>query len=308
MTILTKEAERYIKANQSTIPYYKQSVEEARAERASLVATPYTVPELHTIENITFQARDGANINARIYTPKGTGPFPIIVFYHGGGWVFGNLESTDGGCQLLAIAAKSIVISVDYRLAPEYKFPTPLHNAYDGLLWAYENATSFNGLADQIAVAGDSAGGNLATATALLATQQNGPTLTAQVLIYPVTDISKKTASYQKYDKHYGLDAEAMDWFAHHYLGEPSEQQNPLVSPLLAEDVSQLPRTLIIAAEADVLFDEGVAYYEKLQNAGIPSQHLVMPGLIHSYFSKMNFFEQQTKETATIIAKFLTNA
>lgn len=308
MTYITNEAKKYIEANKQGSPYYTLSAAEARASRQNLTSAPYSTTELASITNTTFTARDGAHIQARIYTPTGQGPFPIIVYYHGGGWVFGNLESTDGGCQLLAVATQSIVVSIDYRLAPEYKFPTPLHDAYDGLLWVHAQAEAWNGLAQQIVVAGDSAGGNLATVVAILARDLKGPTISAQTLIYPVTDMSKQAPSYETYGEHYGLDTEAMQWFASHYSNEQADLHNPLISPLLTADFSGLPKTLIIAAEADVLFDEGVAYAKKLQAANVPTQHLVLPGLIHSYFSKMAFFEDETKKTAKIIADFLHRA
>lgn len=304
---ITNEAKKYIEANKQGAPYYTLSAAEARASRQSLTNTPYTSTKLASIIDTTFTARDGEELNARIYTPKGKGPFPIIVFYHGGGWVFGNLDSADGGCQLLAGAAKSIVVSIDYRLAPEYKFPIPLNDAYDGLLWVHAQAASLSGLAEQITVAGDSAGGNLATAVTVLARDLKGPKISAQTLIYPVTDVSKQTPSYETYGENYGLDAQAMKWFASNYVNNQADLHNPLVSPLLTTDFSGLPATLIIAAEADVLFDEGVTYAQKLQAANVPTKYLVMPGLIHSYFSKMAFFEDETQSTADIIADFLQN-
>jgi len=204
----------------------------------------------------------------------------------------------------LAEKAEAIVVSVDYRLAPEYPFPIPLHDAYDSLVWVYENILQFGGDATRLSVAGDSAGGNLATVVAYLAATLNGPAIQAQALIYPVVNIDFTTASYSAYGEHYGLDKQGMQWFAGHYT-DGQNFKDPLVSPLQIEDVSVLPKTIIIAAEADVLYDEGLAYAQKLTNAGVTVEHINMNGLIHSYFSKMNFFEEATIQTAEKIASFV---
>ena len=201
---------------------------------------------------------------------------------------FGNCDSTDAGCQLLAAKAQAIVVSVDYRLAPEYPFPTPLYDAYDSFMWVYENIENFGGDKANLTVAGDSAGGNLATVVAYLAATLNGPAIKAQALIYPVVNVEFTTASYNAYGEHFGLDKQGMQWFAGHYT-EKENYLDPLVSPLQIEDLSVLPKTIIIAAEADVLYDEGLAYARKLTDAGVTVEHVNMPGLIHSYFSKMDF-------------------
>lgn len=305
MTKITFEAQQYIAAGKQGVPYYTLTAAEARAARANTSIVEQTEVELASIRNTTFTARDGEKIAVRIYTPKGKGPFPIIIYYHGGGWVFGNLESADGGCQLLASEAQAIVISVDYRLAPEYKFPIPLHDAYDALLWTYSQAASLNGLTNKISVSGDSAGGNLATVVTHIAKKENGPSILAQALIYPVTNVSTQSETYSLFGENYGLDAQAMTWFTEHYITQEEDVINPLISPLLADDVTDLPKTLIIAAEADVLLNEGVAYAQKLQQANVPTEYVVLPGLIHSYFSKMNFFADDTRATARKIAAFI---
>ncbi len=304
MTTLTKEAERYIQACDSPIQYYDVTPQEARAIRTVPKWIPPHRPQLAAIEDRKITVRDGAQINIRIYRPVSDQILPVIVYYHGGGWVFGNVESTDAGCQLLAERSPAIVVSVDYRLAPEYPFPTPLYDAYDALVWVYEHIQDFGGNAAELTVAGDSAGGNLATVVAYLAATLNGPKINAQALIYPVVNVDFTTASYKTYGKHYGLDKQGMQWFAGHYTDEEN-YLNPLVSPLQIADVSVLPKTLIIAAEADVLYDEGLAYAHKLADAGVSVEHVNMPGLIHSYFSKMNFFEDATVDTVEKIAKFV---
>ncbi|MGG2106868.1 alpha/beta hydrolase [Lysinibacillus pakistanensis] len=304
MTKLTNEAIHYIEANDSTIPYYNLTPVEARAIRTVPKWESTQAPQLASITDRKITVRDGAKINVRIYKPSFDKILPVIVYYHGGGWVFGNLESSDAGCQLLAEKAEAIVVSVDYRLAPEYPFPIPLHDAYDSLVWVYENILQFGGDVTRLSVAGDSAGGNLATVVAYLAATLNGPAIQAQALIYPVVNIDFTTASYSAYGEHYGLDKQGMQWFAGHYT-DGQNYKDPLVSPLQIEDVSVLPKTIIIAAEADVLYDEGLAYAQKLADAGVTVEHINMTGLIHSYFSKMNFFEEATIQTAEKIACFM---
>lgn len=307
MTQLTNEAIRYIKANKTGIHYYEMTPEEARTTRTVPKWQSPIKPTLASIEDKKITVRDGAKINIRIYTPVNDKLLPIIVYYHGGGWVFGDLESADAGCVLLAEKAQSIVVSIDYRLAPEFPFPTAVHDAYDALLWVHEHAAELNGDASRLIVAGDSAGGNLATVMTLMAKQENGPAITAQALIYPVTNINFTVDSYEKYGSHFGLDTQAMKWFSEHYL-KSKNFSNPLVSPLQAEEFKDLPKTILLAAEADVLFDEGVSYAEKLADAGVEVQHIVMPGLIHSYFSKMEYFEEATIETVKKIAAFINCA
>ena len=304
MTQLTNEAIRYIKAHDTGLHYYEMTPTEARSSRTVPTWQSSLTPALASIEDKKITVRDGAKINVRIYTPIREKILPIIVYYHGGGWVFGDLESADAGCHLLADKAQAIVVSIDYRLAPEFPFPTPVYDAYDALLWVYDNAADFNGDPTHLIVAGDSAGGNLATVMTHIAKQENGPTITAQALIYPVTNINFTMDSYEKFGAHFGLDTQGMEWFTEHYLTEETIT-NPLVSPLQAEDFKDLPKTLILAAEADVLFDEGVNYAEKLAAAGVEVKHVVMPGLIHSYFSKMEYFEEATIETVEKIVAFI---
>lgn len=304
MTTLREEAVHYIEDQHHGTPYYKVTPQEARAARTVTQWQSPLKPQLASIKDQEISVRDGAKITLRIYTPFHEQALPVIVYYHGGGWVYGNLDSADAGCQLLADRAQAIVVSVDYRLAPEFPFPIPLHDAYDSLLWVHDHMESFGGDVNQLTVAGDSAGGNLATVVAYLASTMGGPTLQAQALIYPVTNVNFTTDSYHLYGENFGLDTQGMKWFSQHYTDE-SNFTNPFVSPLQLEDVRSMPKTMIIAAEADVLFDEGQSYAQKLMDAGVAVEHVTMPGLIHSYFSKMNYFEDATIETVEKIAQFL---
>lgn len=197
MTTLRKEAVHYIEAQHTGTPYYQVTPQEARTMRtATLWQSPHR-PKLASIKDYNITVRDGAAITLRLYTPVLDKTLPVIVYYHGGGWVYGNLESVDAGCQLLADQAQAIVVSVDYRLAPEYPFPTPLYDAYDSLVWVSEHIKAFGGDVNRLTVAGDSAGGNLATLVAYLTTTLGGPALQAQALIYPVTNVDFTTESYQ---------------------------------------------------------------------------------------------------------------
>ncbi|WP_409369551.1 alpha/beta hydrolase [Lysinibacillus sp. 38-6] len=304
MTCLTNEAIRYIQATDVKPHYYDMTPQEARIMRAVPTWHSPHLPQLATIENKQITMRDGQQITIRLYLPEHAENLPVIIYYHGGGWVFGDLESADAGCRILAEKAHAIVVSVNYRLAPEHPFPTPLHDAYDSLLWVFDNIATFGGDKSRLTVAGDSAGGNLATVVSYLAATYNGPTITAQALIYPVVNLDFTTASYCAYGEHFGLDKQGMQWFAEHYT-ETNNFRNPLVSPLQIENLDVLPKTMIIAAEADVLYDEGLAYAQKLAAAGVYVEHVPMTGLIHSYFSKMEFFEAATMDTVEKIATFV---
>src|SRR5690625_1718145 len=194
-------------------------------------------------------------INARIYTPEGEGPFPIFVYYHGGGWVLGDIETSDASCRMLANNTGHIVVSVDYRLAPEYKYPMAVDDAYAALQWVSKNATFINGTASNIVVGGDSAGGNIAAAVSLMSRDRSGPSISAQILIYPVTDMKFDTKSYDDFQKGFGLDKNLMIWFVDHYIRNENDKQDQYAAPLVAEDLSSLPPAFIIVAENDVLRD-----------------------------------------------------
>ncbi|MGO4890592.1 alpha/beta hydrolase [Anaerobacillus sp. MEB173] len=247
-------------------------------------------------------------ITVRIYTPEGQGPFPLFVYYHGGGWVIGDIELADATCRMIANRTGSIVVSVDYRLAPEYKFPVPVQDSYAALQWVEENAEVINGNASNIVVGGDSAGGNLAAVVSMMARDQNGPQIKAQVLIYPVTNLSYDTESYKQFEKGYGLDRDLMIWFGDYYIRNEADKKNSYVAPLLAEDVTNLPQAFVITAEFDVLKDEGQAYAKRLQEAGVKVETNCEEGLVHGYFLNMAIFPERIKGTISNIAQFLNEA
>jgi len=242
-------------------------------------------------EDRTIPGPDGA-IPIRLYWPDGSGPFPILVFFHGGGWVIGDLETHDALCRNLTNGAGCLVVSVDYRLAPEAKFPAAPHDCYAATVWVAAHAAELQGTATRIAVGGDSAGGNLAAVVAHMARDAGGPPLVFQLLIYPATDFTAENASRSDNAQGYGLGSADMEWFGGHYLNHPAEGTHPLASPHLAADVQELPPALVITAEFDPLRDEGEAYGRRLQAAGVSVTISHYPGMIHGFLSLDTLLDQ----------------
>lgn len=306
MVNLVKEAELFVELFKQMPPLHNldpQTVRELTAPR------PSEPPEMSTLSSIKDQVipvSQNHSIKIRIYTPEGKGPFPIYIYYHGGGWVIGSIETCDASCRLIAEATQRIVISVDYRLSPEYKFPIPLEDSYTALKWVSENIHIHNGISSNIVVGGDSAGGNLAAAVSMMSRDHNGPKINAQILIYPVTSLSYDTKSYQEFAEGPILSRDLMMWFGNHYIRKESDKKNCYVAPLLAEDLTSLPSALVITAENDVLRDEGLLYAERLRNAGIKVESLCEEGLVHGYFSNTALFQDRIKNTIRRIVEFLT--
>lgn len=246
------------------------------------------------------------NIPVRIYTPHGSEPFPILVYFHGGGFVIGNIATHDPLCRTLANEVECIVVSVDYRLAPEHKFPAAVDDAYAATQWVAANAAEINGDPRRIAVGGDSAGGNLATVVALKARDQGEPIPIYQVLIYPVTDATQSQPSYEEYQEGYLLTKDNMSWFFSHYLSSDTDVKNPYLSPLWAPDVQGLPPGLVITAEFDPLRDEGEAYATRLQAAGIPVVCSRYSGMIHGFCLMSEILDQGKKAIAEVVAALRT--
>ncbi|WP_413378076.1 alpha/beta hydrolase [Alkalihalobacillus sp. 1P02AB] len=270
----------------------------------SLAVEVEEVP-LNKIEDTQIPVGESSKMKLRIYTPLGDGPFPLFLYYHGGGWVVGDIEMVDLSCRMLANQTGCIVISVDYRLAPEHKFPIPLQDSYEALKWVDKNANSINGDAFKIIVGGDSAGGNLANAVSMLSKERKGPKILSQILLYPVTNMTFDSTSYLKYQYGFGLDREKMIWYSEHYIKNESDKTNRFVSPLLADALSNLPPTLIILVENDVLRDDGFMYAERLNKAGVKVRVISERGLIHAYFTNMVIFQERIKNTVTHIKQFL---
>ncbi|HZU16759.1 MAG TPA: alpha/beta hydrolase [Candidatus Dormibacteraeota bacterium] len=223
----------------------------------------------------------GAEIPIRVYRPA-SGTLPGLVWFHGGGWVIGNLETTDPLCRSLATRAGCLVISVDYRLAPEHRFPAAVEDAYAATRWVAEHGPELGLEAERLAVGGDSAGGNLAAVVALLA-RVKGPRLAYQLLIYPATDLRGWYPSYEENGEGYLLTERDMRWFESNYLGADADRDDPRVSPLRAPSHAGLPPALVVTAEYDPLRDQGEAYGEKLRAAGVPAEVRRYPGMIHAF-------------------------
>jgi acetyl esterase len=227
----------------------------------------------------------GGSLPLRIYTPNGNGPFPLIVFFHGSGFVLCSLDTHDGVCRNLCSAAECVVVSVDYRLAPEHKFPAGPEDCYTATKWAAEHAREFSADPRRLVIAGDSAGGNMVAVTALMIRDKGGPALRGQLMFYPVTDyFNSGHLSYAENAEGYGLTAAGMRWFWGHYLNSESEAENPFASPLRAKDLGGLPPALIITAEYDVLRDEGERYGARLVETGVPAKVSRYDGMNHGFF------------------------
>lgn len=208
-----------------------------------------------------------------------------MVFFHGGCYVFGDLETHDTVCRSLSNSSGSLIVAIDYRLAPEDKFPAAVHDAYAATKWVVDHAADLGGDPSRVGVGGDSAGGNLSAVVALLARDRGGPALAYQLLIYPATDGAMNTLSMRENSEGYLLTRRDVVWAYNHYLSEVGDKLNPLVSPLLAADHSGLPAAIIVTAEFDPLRDEGEAYGEKLRQGGVPVKVRRYDGMIHGFLS-----------------------
>jgi len=249
-------------------------------------------PEPHVdVESVEDQKIPGphGDIPIRIYRPSNEIDLPVLVYYHGGGWVIGDLETHDSVCRNLSKAADIVVVSVDYRLAPEHKFPIPFDDCYTATQWVVENAEALKIDGKRLAVGGDSAGGNLAAAITLKARDEGGPSIKYQLLIYPATDGSQDTQSKIDFKEGYLLSKHDMEFFGSAYISNESDYLNPLISPLLASDHTKLPPAFVFTAGFDPLRDEGKAYADKLKSAGVAVDYKNYEGTIHGFFGKGKF-------------------
>jgi acetyl esterase len=271
---------------QGAPPLETQDPIEARAARTEPMKMLGGEPdELARVENVSIPG-PGGDLPQRVYASGFGGVRPALIYFHGGGWVFGNLDTHDAVCRALAKESGAVVISVDYRLSPESKFPAALNDSHAATVWAAENAERLGIDARRIAVGGDSAGGNMATVVAMRCRDAGGPALSAQLLFYPVTDLSSfETTSHCELGEGYFLTRAGMQWFTGHYVASPEDVRHPEVSPLLAPNLGGLPPALIITAEFDPLRDEGEAYAQRLQQAGVAVTVSRYPGMIHGFVS-----------------------
>ena len=289
-------------------PNHTVSPEQARINARLRPRAPG--PEVAKVEDRKIPG-PGVEIPVRIYTPFGFGPFPVLVWFHGGGWVIGDLDSADGTARHLTVGAGCVTVSVDYRLAPETKFPGAADDCYAATVWAAQHAARLNGDPSRIALGGDSAGGNLAAAVSLMARDRGLPPLLFQLLVYPVTERDFDTDSYQRCADGYLLSRDSMKWYWDHYLSTPAAAANPYAAPMQAKDVRNLPAALVITAEYDPLCDEGEAYAQRLKDAGVPTTCSRYDGMIHGFFGMSAVLDkgkQAIDEASRSLLKAFTNA
>lgn len=270
----------------------------------SQISKPERVSELR---DITIRGYKN-HINLRLYKPEGKPPFPVVLFFHGGGWVWGNLENHGSLCSQIANLSSCAVISVDYHLAPDHKFPEPAEDCYCAFIWTLENSHKYGCDPSRLVVCGDSAGGNLAAVITHMARDRGVSSIRYQILMYPVLDLS--SSDYESF-KLVGIDnvinKEDFIWCVEQYLSSEDERFNPYVSPLLARDFSNLPPAHIIIAGFDLLRDEGYAYANKLKESGVPVTVKCYESLIHGFFT-MDALSDAVRPAIVETAEFLKQA
>lgn len=232
-------------------------------------------PDVHSVNDMKIE-RDGRKTPLRIYIPNECSHLPIVLFIHGGAWVAGNLDTHDNMARFISKEATALVVAVDYLNSPEGKFPIPLEQCYDTLLWIVEHAEEFHADANCLAVIGDSAGGNMTAALCLLSRDRKGPTIDLQILVNPPTDLTGKGTIQRQGD---ALDS--IRWNATQYVEDPNDVNNPYVSPIMAKDLTNLPTALVILAEKDELRNDGQRYAERLISAGVPTNIYTQWGIGH---------------------------
>ncbi|MEH0938600.1 alpha/beta hydrolase, partial [Micromonospora psammae] len=278
------------RAATSTPPLYTQTLAEARAaDLAAIRAGGGDVEPVHEVRDTHLPGPAG-DLRVRVHRPAGEGRMPTLVYFFGGGWTLGSVETADGICRRLANAAGCQVVTVGYRLAPEHPFPAAVHDCHAATRWIAAHAREFRADPDRLAVGGDSAGGNLAAAVTLLARAAGGPRLAGQLLIYPNTDQRCHRAPGGDEDPLL-FNRHSVEWYRGHYLADPADAANPLASPLLAEDLSGLPPALVVTAEHDPLRDEGERYAARLREAGVAVTLSRYPGMIHGFFAMPGVFD-----------------
>ena len=269
--------------SQSGVSLHDLTPEVARTYYDQLALPTVEVPLAKVEERVAPGPEEP--IRVRIYRPEDRPGLPVLVYFHGGGWVIGSLDSHDPTCRELAAAAGCAVASVDYRLAPEHRYPAAAEDGYAAVRWIAESADELRLDPQRIAVGGDSAGGNLAAAAALMARDRGGPRLCFQLLVYPVLDADFDTPSYRENERGYLLEKATMEWFWDHYVPDRARRREAYCAPLRAESLSDLPPALVISAEYDPLRDEGEAYARRLADAGVAATCTRYDGMIHGFFS-----------------------
>lgn len=285
-------------------PLETLSIPEARAMREGMIAMAGEPERVAQVEDRVIPGLGGAPLTVRIYTPEGgTSPRPAFLYFHGGGWVIGDLDTHDNNCRALARRSGAVGIAVDYRLSPEAKFPAAIDDCFAATKWVAANAAKLGIDPTRISVAGDSAGGNMATVVAMKCRDEGGPKLALQALVYPVTDSKNvDTGSRKEFADDHFLTAASMIWFTNQYLAKPEDAVHPHASPLLAENLKGLPPALVITAECDPLRDEGEAYAERLKQSGVSVICTRYPGMIHAFFSMLGAIPESQQAVDQVAA------
>ena len=260
-------------------------------------------PEPHSIETLEIPGVQG-NIMTWVYKPSAKENLPMLVFYHGGGFVIGSLESHDTVCRSLCVEAQCIVVAVEYRLAPENKYPAALEDAWSATEWVAGNANLLGGDPARLAIGGDSAGGCLAATVALMAKESGGPNISKQLLIYPCTDMTRRYESHKTFGEGYRLTSDLIEWFYSHYFSEEDDVESWKASPLNSTKLEGLPPTFLISAGFDPLQDEAEAYADKLMRAGVSTKHSHYEGMLHGFITMPGVMDK-AKEALTECAQEL---
>jgi acetyl esterase len=297
--VIAMRAER---AKDAAPPLYEMTVAQARAEDLKSIQAAGGAPE-HVAEVVDDRLPGpGGPLPIRIYRPSGERPLPVLVYFFGGGWALGAIDTSDGVCRALTNAVGCVTITVGYRLAPEYPFPAAVEDCYAATSWIAEHADELGIDPDRVAVGGDSAGGNLAAAVTLLARDHGGPRIAHQLLVYPNTDYHSDTPSLRENTDPLLFNRYSAEWYWKHYLASPADGASPLASPLRASDHSGLPPTTMITAEYDPLRDQATAYADRLRAAGVPVAHKHYPGMVHGFFTMSGVLDAARDAVATAAA------
>jgi acetyl esterase len=279
------EAMRSQRARNGSAPLYSLSLAEARAADLADIRAASGDPEPVAAVTERVVPGPGPDLRIRVYEPDDARDRPVLVYFYGGGWTLGSLDTCDAICRSLTNAVRCVTVSVQYRLAPEHPFPAAVEDCYAGARWVAEHAAQIGADAGRVAVGGDSAGGNLAAAVTLLARERHGPRLCHQLLVYPNTDYLSDTASMREAVDPLLFNRWSADWYWGHYLADPRDGSNPLASPLRAADLSRLPPASILTAEFDPLRDQGEQYAQRLREAGVPVDARRYAGMAHGFFA-----------------------